>query len=130
LPTFAYLGLALLIFGTILEAARRRSEATILFTASLLAPIGAVDLTCYYYAFLVLLAPLAVARFCRVAALLTMVVATQAVELMGPDGPGLYAAQTVIVLGAAVYVVWDTIKLGVGSTSPALAPPGSTRRGA
>jgi len=111
LPALAYFALALLLFGAIFEAARRHSEATVLFAASLLAPIGAGDLTCYYYAFLVLLAPLAVTRFRRVAALLLMVIATQAVALTGLDGPDLYALQTLVVLVAAGFVIWDMIGL-------------------
>jgi hypothetical protein len=111
LPALVYFALALLLFGTIFEAARRRSESTLLFAASLLAPAGAGDLTCYYYAFLVLLAPLAVARFRRVAVLLLMVIATQAVALTGLDGPDIYAVQTLVVLVGAGFVIWDMIGL-------------------
>jgi len=118
LPALVYFALALLLFGTIFEAARRRSESTVLFGASLLAPIGAGDLTCYYYAFLVLLAPLAVARFRRVTALLLMVIATQAVALTGLDGPDLYAVQTLVVLGAAGFIIWDMIGLRESSPQP------------
>jgi hypothetical protein len=115
LPALVYFALALLLFGTVFEAARRCSEATVLFAASLLVPIAAGDLTSYYYVFLVLLAPLAVARFRRMAALLAMVIATQAVVLTGLQGPGLYATQTLVVLCAAGFTIWDMIALRGGS---------------
>ncbi len=115
LPALVYFALALLLFGTVFEAARRCSETTVLFAASLLVPIAAGDLTSYYYVFLVLLAPLAVARFRRMAALLAMVIATQAVVLTGLQGPGLYATQTLVVLCAAGFTIWDMIALRGGS---------------
>jgi len=128
LPALVYFGLALLLFGTIFEAARRRSESTVLFAASLLAPIGAGDLTCYYYVFLALLAPLAVARFRRVAALLMMVIATQAVALTGLDGPDLYAVQTLVVLIASGFVIWDMIGLRENSQRPGRSLAEETHR--
>jgi hypothetical protein len=118
LPALVYFALALLLFGTIFEATRRRGEATVLFAASLLAPIGAGDLTCYYYLFLVLLAPLAIARLRRVFALLGMVAVTQLVVLTGLAGPSLYALQTLVVLAAASFTIWDMILCREDSRKP------------
>lgn len=70
--------------------------------------VGVFELTCYYYGFVILLAPLAIRRFRYALALLAMAIATQVGQLTVGWYDVQYTLESAIVLTAMLYLLGDT----------------------
>ncbi len=69
--------------------------------------VGVFELTCYYYCFVIMLAPLAVRHFRYALALLAMAIAGQGVQLMIGWYDLQYTWETAYVLAAMLYILGD-----------------------
>lgn len=69
--------------------------------------VGVFELTCYYYCFVILLAPLAVRHFRYALALLAMAIATQGVQLTVGWYDVQYTWESAYILAAMLYILGD-----------------------
>lgn len=79
-------------------------EATAISTIMI---IGIFDLTCYYYNFIILLAPVVMRRARYIGVYLGMAIASQIVHLKVGWYDEQYLAETVLVLGTLLYIIGD-----------------------
>jgi hypothetical protein len=98
------LGLLLLV-----GAAARRMEDWEASAASVLMIIAVFELTCYYYNFMLLLAPLALRRLRHVVALAGMTIAGQYVQLRIGWYDQQYTVESLVALGAVLFIVVDRL---------------------
>jgi hypothetical protein len=69
--------------------------------------IGIFDLTCYYYNFIILLAPVAMRRARYIGAMLVMAIVSQIIQLRVGWYDEQYLWETLLVLGTLLYVIID-----------------------
>ncbi len=120
----AVLGLFLLV-GYV---GRRREdwEVTAMSTVFI---VAGFQLTCYYYIFCIMLAPLALQRLRYVIAILAMCVATQLVHLAGGWIDEMYLKESALVMAAYLYLLgdmaWETwqAEKAARAVSPGAASP-------
>ncbi|MGK0362913.1 MAG: hypothetical protein ACI9U2_005235, partial [Bradymonadia bacterium] len=79
-------------------------EATAISTIMI---IGVFDLTCYYYNFIVLLAPVAMRRTRYVVVLIGMALTSQIIQLKVGWYDEQYLWETALVLGVLLYIIGD-----------------------
>lgn len=127
----------LLAFLGLLGFVGRRLDDWALVSLSTLLMVGVFELTCYYYSFVVLLAPLALRRLRYAAALLVMVVWGQVLQLQVGWYDVQYTYETAIVLGAMLYILldiawrhWQLDRAGIADDPDANPPRGPTDEGA
>jgi Ca2+/Na+ antiporter len=87
--------------------------------------IGFFELTCYYYSFVVLMAPLAIERLRYSVALILMVMAGLILQFFIGWYDEQYIWETVAVLLALTYILVDVVRYPLPESSPASAahPP-------
>ena len=104
-------------------AGRRLAPWAVLAGSSILI-IGFFELTCYYYSFVVLMAPLAIERLRYSVALILMVMAGLILQFFIGWYDEQYTAETVVVLVALLYILIDVVRdpLPEGSPANALEP--------
>jgi hypothetical protein len=88
--------------------------------------IGFFELTCYYYSFVVLMAPLAIERLRYSVAMILMVMAGLVLQFFIGWYDEQYTAETVVVLAALLYILIDVVRdpLPEGSPANAAEPTG------
>jgi len=118
-------GLILLGMFILLALAGRRLAAWAVLAASTILIIGFFELTCYYYSFVVLMAPLAIERLRYSVALILMVMAGLILQFFIGWYDEQYIWETVAVLLALTYVLVDLVRYPLPDSSPATAahPP-------
>ena len=79
-------------------------EATAISTIMI---IGVFDLTCYYYNFIILLAPVAMRRTRYIIALIVMALVSQVIQLKVGWYDEQYLWETALVLGVLLYIIGD-----------------------
>lgn len=120
--------LILLAFLGLLGYTGRRLADWELTALSTVMIVGVFELTCYYYCFVVMLAPLALRHFRYALALLAMALVTQVGQLTIGWYDEQYTAESAYVLGALLYILgdlaWTHFKLDrAGSPPPDPATP-------
>ena len=100
----------------------RRIAPWALLSASVILIIGFFELTCYYYSFVVLMAPLAIERLRYTIALIGMTTAGMLLQFFVGWYDEQYIWETVIVLGALLYILVDLLREPLPGTSPAALP--------
>jgi hypothetical protein len=83
--------------------------------------IGFFELTCYYYSFVVLMAPLAIERLRYSVALILMVMAGLILQFFIGWYDEQYIWETVAVLLALAYILVDVVRYPLPASSPASA---------
>ncbi len=109
------------IFVLLGVASRRLADWAILASSTLLI-IGFFELTCYYYNFVILMAPLALERLRYVVALLGAVMAGMIIQFFVGWYDEQYIWETVVVLLALAYIVIDLVRSPLPAESAAAAP--------
>ncbi len=112
------LGLLLLV-----GAAARRMEDWEASAASVLMIIAVFELTCYYYNFCLLLAPLALKRLRHVVTLVGMTLAGQYVQLRIGWYDQQYTVESLVALGAVLFIVVDRLLEAKRAEAAAAAAP-------
>jgi len=104
-----YWGMVLLLFGIIAYVSRglKDWEVTALSTAFIFALF---ELTCYYYNFLIILAPLTLRRFRHVVALLVVVILSQFFSLVIGWFDERHLAQSLLVALLYGYILFDLVQ--------------------
>lgn len=97
----------LLAFLGLLGYVGRRLDDWALVALSTVMIVGVFELTCYYYNFVVLLAPFALRRWRYAAALLVMTVWGQVLQLQVGWYDVQYTYETAVVLGAMLFILGD-----------------------
>jgi hypothetical protein len=97
----------LLAFLGLLGFVGRRLDDWEVTALSTLLMVGVFELTCYYYSFVVMLAPLALRRLRYAAALLVMTIAGQIIQLRVGWYDLQYTYETVAVLAAMLFILLD-----------------------
>jgi len=102
-----FYGLGLLaIFGLILYIGRHVDEWEIT-AMSIIFIIAIFELTCYYYTFMILLAPIAIRKFRTMVVLLGMSILSQYLQLKIGWYDEQYTAESLLVFVAALYILID-----------------------
>ena len=114
-------GLLLLGMFVLLALAGRRLAEWAVLAGSTILIIGFFELTCYYYSFIVLMAPLAIERLRYSVAMILMVMAGLFLQFFIGWYDEQYTAETVIVLVALVYILIDVVRDPLPEGSPANA---------
>jgi hypothetical protein len=114
-------GLLLLGMFTLLALAGRRLAEWAVLAGSTILIIGFFELTCYYYSFVVLMAPLAIERLRYSVAMILMVIAGLLLQFFIGWYDEQYTAETVVVLLALVYILVDLVRDPLPASSPASA---------
>jgi hypothetical protein len=117
---------ALLLMGmfVLLALLSRRLAGWAVLAASSILIIGFFELTCYYYSFVVLMAPLAIERLRYSVAMILMVMAGLVLQFFIGWYDEQYTAETVVVLAALLYILIDVLldPLPEGSAANAAEP--------
>jgi len=115
---------ALLLLGMflLLALAGRRMALWALLASSTILIIGFFELTCYYYSFVVLMAPLAIERLRYTVMLIAMVIAGLVIQFLEGWYDVQYLWETLACLIALVYIIVDVIRDPLPEDSPAAAP--------
>jgi hypothetical protein len=114
-------GLILLGMFVLLALAGRRLAPWAVLAGSTILIIGFFELTCYYYSFVVLMAPLAIERLRYTVALILMVMAGLLLHFFIGWYDEQYTAETVVVLAALLYILIDVVRDPLPEGSPANA---------
>lgn len=114
---------ALLLLGmfVLLALAGRRLAGWAVLAGSTILIIGFFELTCYYYSFVVLMAPLAIERLRYSVALILMVMAGLILQFFIGWYDEQYIWETVAVLLALTYILTDLVRYPLPDGSPASA---------
>jgi Ca2+/Na+ antiporter len=115
--------LAVLILGmfVLLALAGRRLASWAVLASSTILIIGFFELTCYYYSFVVLMAPLAIERLRYSVALILMVIAGLILQFFIGWYDEQYVAETVAVLLPLLFILIDLVRYPLPESSPASA---------
>jgi len=115
--------LAVLILGmfVLLALAGRRLAGWAVLAGSTILIIGFFELTCYYYSFVVLMAPLAIERLRYSVALILMVIAGLILQFFIGWYDEQYVAETVAVLLPLLFILIDLVRYPLPESSPASA---------
>jgi Ca2+/Na+ antiporter len=113
--------LALLGMFVLLALAGRRLAGWAVLAGSTILIIGFFELTCYYYSFAVLMAPLAIERLRYSVALILMVMTGLILQFFIGWYDEQYVWETVAVLLALTYILVDVVKEPLPESSPASA---------
>ncbi|UCH30281.1 MAG: hypothetical protein JSV06_04440 [Myxococcales bacterium] len=108
------------MFVLLALAGRRLAEWAVLAGSTILI-IGFFELTCYYYSFAVLMAPLAIERLRYSVALILMVIAGLILHFLIGWYDEQYTAETVAALAALLYILVDVVRDPLPEGSPANA---------
>ena len=108
------------MFVLLALAGRRLAEWAVLAGSTILI-IGFFELTCYYYSFAVLMAPLAIERLRYSVALILMVIAGLILHFLIGWYDEQYTAETVVALAALLYILVDVVRDPLPEGSPANA---------
>jgi hypothetical protein len=114
-------GLLLLGMFVLLALTGRRLAEWAVLAASTILIIGFFELTCYYYSFVVLMAPLAIERLRYSVAMILMVMAGLLLQFFIGWYDEQYTAETVVVLMALLYILIDIVRDPLPEGSPANA---------
>jgi hypothetical protein len=98
----------LLMFAALIMYTSRRLEDWAVTSLSVLFMIGIFELTCYYYNFVVLLAPFAMKKMRYTVVYIGMAIATHVAMFKWPRYDEQYTWETLIVLAAVLYMLLDT----------------------
>ncbi len=114
---------ALLLLGmfVLLALGGRRLAPWAVLGGSTILIIGFFELTCYYYSFVVLMAPLAIERLRYSVALILMVIAGLVLQFFIGWYDEQYVWETVAVLLALLYILIDVVRHPLPASSPASA---------
>jgi hypothetical protein len=114
---------ALILLGmfVLLAHAGRRLAGWAVLAGSTILIIGFFELTCYYYSFVVLMAPLAIERLRYSVALILMVMAGLILQFFIGWYDEQYIWETVAVLLALAYILVDVVRYPLPASSPASA---------
>jgi hypothetical protein len=115
-------GLILLGMFILLAFAGRRLAGWAVLASSTILIIGFFELTCYYYSFVVLMAPLAIERLRYTVALISVVIAGLILQFFVGWYDEQYVWETVAVLLGLLYIVVDIVQKPLPESSPASAP--------
>jgi hypothetical protein len=115
-------GLILLGMFVLLALAGRRLAGWAVLASSTILIIGFFELTCYYYSFVVLMAPLAIERLRYTVALISAVVAGLVLQFFVGWYDEQYIWETVAVLLGLLYILFDVVQKPLPDSSPASAP--------
>ena len=96
-------------FVVLLAVSSRRLEDWAVTAASTILIVVLLELTCYYFGFVVLLAPLALSRMRYVVVLIGMAVATQFLPLHVSWNDEQFTAASLLVLGAMSFLLLDQL---------------------
>ena len=112
-----WLGSLAVLFGLVGYLGREREdwEVTALSTVFV---IGIFELTCYYYTFMILLAPVCIRRLEHVALILAMAVATQWVHLGIGWYDVQYTVETAVILGFSLLLMLDLARRQATTPEP------------
>jgi Ca2+/Na+ antiporter len=113
--------LILLGMFVLLAHAGRRLAGWAVLAGSTILIIGFFELTCYYYSFVVLMAPLAIERLRYSVALILMVMAGLVLQFFIGWYDEQYIWETVAVLLALAYILVDVVRYPLPESSPAAA---------
>jgi len=114
-------GLLLLSMFVLLALAGRRLAPWAVLASSSILIIGFFELTCYYYSFIILMAPLAIERMRYTVALISMVIVGVILQFFIGWYDEQYIWETVAVLLALIYILVDVVKDPLPESSPASA---------
>lgn len=114
-------GLILLGMFVLLALAGRRLAGWAVLAGSTILIIGFFELTCYYYSFVLLMAPLAIERLRYTVALISMVIAGLILQFFIGWYDEQYIWETVVVLLAEIYILLDLVQHPLPESSPASA---------
>ncbi len=114
--------LILLGMFVLLALAGRRLAGWAVLASSTILIVGFFELTCYYYSFVVLMAPLAIERLRYVEALIGMVMAGLIIQFFVGWYDEQYVAETAASLIALLYIIIDLVRDPLPESSPAAAP--------
>ncbi|MEM8607360.1 MAG: discoidin domain-containing protein [Myxococcota bacterium] len=106
---------ALILLGMflLLAVAGRKMESWALLASSTILIIGFFELTCYYYSFVILMAPVAIDRLRHVVALILMVTAGLVIQFLVGWYDEQYLLETLACLLPLLYIIGD-----IGATTP------------
>lgn len=113
--------LSMLAMFVLLALAGRRLAAWAVLAGSTILIIGLFELTCYYYSFVVLMAPLAIERLRYSVAMILMVILGLILQFLIGWYDEQYTAETVAVLVPLVYILVDVIRYPLPASSPAVS---------
>ena len=115
---------ALILLGmfVLLALAGRRLAPWAVLAGSTILIVGFFELTCYYYCFVVLMAPLAIERLRYTVALILMVIAGLILQFFIGWYDEQYVWETVAVLLALSYILIDVVRDPLPESSPASTP--------
>ena len=113
--------LALLATFVLLAFAGRRMAPWAVLASSTILIIGFFELTCYYYSFVVVMAPLAIERLRYTVALILMVIAGTFIQFVAGWYDEQYLWETLVVLLALLYIIVDVVQTPLPESSPAAA---------
>ncbi|MDH3202359.1 MAG: discoidin domain-containing protein [Myxococcales bacterium] len=111
--------LILLGMFVLLALAGRRMAGWAVLASSTILIIGFFELTCYYYSFVVLMAPLAIERLRYTAALIAMVMAGLIIQFFAGWYDEQYLWETAACLVALLYIIVDVVLRPLPESSPA-----------
>jgi hypothetical protein len=109
----------------LLALAGRRLAGWAVLAGSTILIIGFFELTCYYYSFVVLMAPLAIERLRYAVALILMVMAGLILQFFTGWYDEQYTAETVAALLPLLYILVDVVVRPLPESSPAVAVDGA-----
>ncbi|MGB8332048.1 MAG: hypothetical protein WCE62_18120, partial [Polyangiales bacterium] len=114
---------ALILLGmfSLLALAGRRLAGWAVLAGSTILIIGFFELTCYYYSFVVLMAPLAIERMRYSVAMILMVMTGLILQFFIGWYDEQYIAETVAVLLPLIYILADLVRYPLPDSSPAAA---------
>jgi hypothetical protein len=118
-------GLILLGMFVVLALAGRRLAPWVVLGASSILIIGFFELTCYYYSFVVLMAPLAIERQRYSVAMILMGMAGLTLQFFIGWYDEQYIWETVVVLLTLLYILVDVVRYPLPESSPASAASSS-----
>ena len=114
-------GLILLGMFVLLALAGRRLAPWAVLAGSTILIVGFFELTCYYYSFVVLMAPLAIERLRYSVALILMGIAGLILQFFIGWYDEQYIWETVVVLLGLLYILVDVVQHPLPESSPASA---------
>ena len=118
-------GLILLGMFVLLALAGRRLAPWAVLAASTILIVGFFELTCYYYSFVVLMAPLAIERLRYSVALILVGVGGIILQFFIGWYDEQYIWETVVVLLGLLYILVDLVRFPLPESSPASASSSS-----
>jgi hypothetical protein len=114
---------ALILLGmfTLLAFAGRQLAEWAVLAGSIILIVGFFELTCYYYSFVVLMAPLALERLRYTVSLILVVIAGLLLQFFIGWYDEQYTWETVAVLLPLLYILFDIVRHPLPESSPARA---------